>query len=246
MKEWITGRNPVFEVLRSKRRHVFRLMLLRGVKQDGHLPEILRMARERKVQVVEAQRQQLDTIDKHNQGIALEASEYPYAALEDLLAHAKASGEAPFFLLLDLIQDPQNLGSLLRTAELMGVHGVIMPSSQSAQITPGVVHASSGGTEHLLVAQYNLAQAIDRIKQLDDVWVYGLDASPKARPVQQLRLSGGVALVVGNEGEGLRSLVRNKCDDLMSLAQYGRLDSLNAAVAGSIALYLARQARQGG
>lgn len=246
MKEWITGRNPVFEVLRSKRRHVFRLMLLRGVKQDGHLPEILRMARERKVQVVEAQRQQLDTIDKHNQGIALEASEYPYAALEDLLAHAKASGEAPFFLLLDLIQDPQNLGSLLRTAELMGVHGVIMPSSQSAQITPGVVHASSGGTEHLLVAQYNLAQAIDRIKQLDDVWVYGLDASPKARPVQQLRLSGGVALVVGNEGEGLRSLVRSKCDDLMSLAQYGRLDSLNAAVAGSIALYLARQARQGG
>ena len=246
MKEWITGRNPVFEVLRSKRRHVFRLMLLRGVKQDGHLPEILRMARERKVQVVEAQRQQLDTIDKHNQGMALEASEYPYAALEDLLAHAKASGEAPFFLLLDLIQDPQNLGSLLRTAELMGVHGVIMPSSQSAQITPGVVHASSGGTEHLLVAQYNLAQAIDRIKQLDDVWVYGLDASPKARPVQQLRLSGGVALVVGNEGEGLRSLVRNKCDDLMSLAQYGKLDSLNAAVAGSIALYLARQARQGG
>lgn len=246
MKEWITGRNPVFEVLRAKRRHVFRLMLLRGVKQDGHLPEILRMARERKVQVVEAQRQQLDTIDKHNQGIALEASEYPYAALEDLLAHAKASGEAPFFLLLDLIQDPQNLGSLLRTAELMGVHGVIMPSSQSAQITPGVVHASSGGTEHLLVAQYNLAQAIDRIKQLDDVWVYGLDASPKARPVQQLRLSGGVALVVGNEGEGLRSLVRSKCDDLMSLAQYGRLDSLNAAVAGSIALYLARQARQGG
>ena len=100
MKEWITGRNPVFEVLRAKRRHVFRLMLLRGVKQDGHLPEILRMARERKVQVVEAQRQQLDTIDKHNQGIALEASEYPYAALEDLLAHAKASGEAPFFLLL--------------------------------------------------------------------------------------------------------------------------------------------------
>ena len=246
MKEWITGRNPVFEVLRAKRRHVFRLMLLRGVKQDGHLPEILRMARERKVQVVEAQRQQLDTIDKHNQGIALEASEYPYAALEDLLAHAKASGEAPFFLLLDLIQDPQNLGSLLRTAELMGVHGVIMPSSQSAQITPGVVHASSGGTEHLLVAQYNLAQAIDRIKQLDDVWVYGLDASPKARPVQQLRLSGGVALVVGNEGEGLRSLVRSKCDDLMSLAQYGRLDSLNAAVAGSIALYLARQAREGG
>ncbi len=244
MKEWITGRNPVYEVLRAKRRHVFRLLLLRGIKLDGHLPEILKMAKECNLQVFEAQRQQLDVIDRHNQGIALEASEYPYAALEDLFVHAWTSEEPPFFLLLDLIQDPQNLGSLLRTAELMGVHGVVIPSSQAAQITPGVVHASSGGSEHLLIAQYNLAQAIDRIKELNDVWVYGLDASPKARPVHQLRLNGGVALVVGNEGEGLRDLVRKKCDDLLSLPQYGRLDSLNAAVAGSIALFLARQARQ--
>lgn len=244
MKEWITRRNPVYEVLRAKRRHVFRLLLLRGIKLDGHLPEILKMAKERNLQVFEAQRQQLDVIDRHNQGIALEVSEYPYAALEDLFVHAQTSGEAPFFLLLDLIQDPQNLGSLLRTAELMGVHGVVIPSSQAAQITPGVVHASSGGSEHLLIAQYNLAQAIDRIKELDDVWVYGLDVSPKARPVHQLRLNGGVALVVGNEGEGLRDLVRKKCDDLLSLPQYGRLDSLSAAVAGSIALFLARQARQ--
>ena len=244
MKEWITGRNPVYETLRAKRRHVFRLMLLRGMKQEGRLPEIIRMAQERRGQIIEAQRQQLDTIDRHNQGIALEASEYPYAALEDLFAYTKASGEPPLFLLLDLIQDPQNLGSLLRTAELMGVHGVVIPSSQAAQITPTVVHASSGGSEHLLIAQYNLAQAIDRMKQLEDVWIYGLDASPKARPVQQLRLSGGLALVVGNEGEGLRDLVRKKCDELLRLPQYGKLDSLNAAVAGSISLFLARQARQ--
>ncbi len=244
MKEWITGRNPVYETLRARRRHVFRLLLLRGVKLDGHLPEIIRMAQERKVQVLEAQRQQLDAIDSRNQGIALETSEYPYAALEDLFAKAAVSGQPPFFLLLDLIQDPQNLGSLLRTAELMGVHGVVIPSSQAAQVTPAVVHASSGATEHLLIAQYNLAQAIDRMKALNDVWVYGLDASPKARPVSQLRLDGGTALVVGNEGEGLRDLVRKKCDELMSLPQYGKLDSLNAAVAGSIALFLARQARQ--
>lgn len=244
MKEWITGRNPVYETLRAGRRHVFRLLLLQGIKLDGHLPEILRMAKERNLPVLEAQRQQLNVIDSHNQGIALEVSEYPYAALEDLFTHSEASGEAPFFLLLDLIQDPQNLGSLLRTAELMGVHGVVMPSSQAAQITPTVVHASSGGSEHLLIAQYNLAQAIDSMKQLKDVWVYGLDASPKARQAHQLRLSGGVALVVGNEGEGLRDLVRKKCDDLLSLPQFGKLDSLNAAVAGSIALFLARQARQ--
>jgi len=245
VKEWITGRNPVYETLRAKRRHVFRLLLLRGIKLDGHLPEILKMAKERNLQVLEAQRQQLDVIDRHNQGIALETSEYPYAALGDLFAHAQASGEAPFFLLLDLIQDPQNLGSLLRTAELMGVHGVVIPSSQAAQITPGVVHASSGGSEHLLIAQYNLAQAIDRIKELEDVWVYGLDASTEsASGASTVVWSGGVVLVVGNEGQGLRDLVRKKCDDLLSLPQYGRLDSLNAAVAGSIALFLTRQARQ--
>jgi 23S rRNA (guanosine2251-2'-O)-methyltransferase len=125
----------------------------------------------------------------------------------------------------------------------MGVHGVIIPLAQSAQITPSVVHASSGAVEHLFVAQYNLAQAIDRLKTLD-VWVYGLDESPTSRTPEQLRMSGGLALVVGNEGTGLRDLVRKKCDDLLRLPMYGHIESLNAAVAGSIALYLARQARQ--
>ena len=242
MREWLTGRNPVYEVLRAKRRHVFRLVLARGIKMEGQLPDILRLAKQRGLTAEEAPRDKLDALSSHHQGVALEASAYPYAALEDLIQNAKSQPEPPFFLLLDLIQDPQNLGTLLRSAEAFGVHGVIMPSAQSAQITPTVVHASSGATEHLLVAQYNLAQAMERLKALD-IWVYGLDESPRSKTPSQLRMDGGLALVVGNEGAGLRDLVRKNCDELLQLPMRGKIESLNAAAAGSIALYLARQAR---
>ena len=242
MREWITGRNPVYEVLRAKRRHVFRLVLARGIKMEGQLPEILRLAKLRGLAAEEAPRDKLDALSSHHQGVALEASAYPYAALEDLIQHARNQSEPPFFLLLDLIQDPQNLGTLLRTAEAVGVHGVIMPSAQSAQITPTVVHASSGAAEHLLVAQYNLTQAIGKLKTLD-IWVYGLDEAPRSKTPSQLRMDGGLALVVGNEGAGLRDLVRKNCDELLRLPMRGKIESLNAAAAGSIALYLARQAR---
>lgn len=242
MKEWLTGRNPVYESLRVKRRHFFALLVQQDLRIEGRLKDSVDLAREQKIPMRMANKQQLFQIDRHHQGVALEVSGYPYAALEDLIAHSKAKEEPPFFLLLDLIQDPQNLGSLLRTAELMQVHGVIIPSSQAAQVTPAVVNASSGATEHLLIAQYNLVQAIERLKELD-LWVYGLDANEKAKTPEKLVMKGGVALVVGNEGEGLRSLVRKNCDEIMRLPQYGQIDSLNAAVAGSIALYLARQAR---
>jgi 23S rRNA (guanosine2251-2'-O)-methyltransferase len=242
MKEWLTGRNPVYESLRVKRRHFFALLVQQDLRIEGRLKDSVDLAREQKIPVRIANKQQLFQIDRHHQGVALEVSGYPYAALEDLIARSKAKEEPPFFLLLDLIQDPQNLGSLLRTAELMQVHGVIIPSSQAAQVTPAVVNASSGATEHLLIAQYNLVQAIERLKELD-LWVYGLDANEKAKTPEKLGMKGGVALVVGNEGEGLRSLVRKNCDEIMRLPQYGQIDSLNAAVAGSIALYLARQAR---
>ncbi len=242
MKEWLTGRNPVYESLRARRRHFFTLLVQQDLRIEGRLKDIVEYARGYNLPVRMANKQQLGQIDYHHQGVALEASEYPYVALEDLIIHSQEQGEPPFFLLLDLIQDPQNLGSLLRTAELMQVHGVIMPSSKAAQVTPAVVNASSGATEHLLIVQYNLVQAIQRLKELD-LWVYGLEAYQQSRTPDQLNLKGGVALVVGNEGEGLRKLVRKNCHEIMRLPQYGQIDSLNAAVAGSIALYLARQAR---
>ena len=242
MKEWITGRNPVYEVLRAKRRQAFRLLVAKGIKPEGQLPQILQIAQARRLPIEEVPRTQLDTLGNHHQGVALEASSYPYAALEDLLVNSQRQPEPPFFLLLDALQDPQNLGSLLRTAEAMGVHGVVLPSRQAAQITPAVVHASSGASEHLLIAQYNLAQAIERMKQLD-IWIYGLDQAPSSKTPAELRFDVGLALVVGNEGTGMRQLVRQSCDELLRLPMVGKIESLNAAVAGSIALYLVRQAR---
>ena len=242
MKEWITGRNPVYEALRAKRRQAFRLLVAKGIKPEGQLPQILQIAQARRLPIEEVPRAQLDALANHHQGVALEASSYPYAALEDLLVYSQRQPEPPFFLLLDALQDPQNLGSLLRTAEAMGVHGVVLPSRQAAQITPAVVHASSGASEHLLIAQYNLAQAIERMKQLD-IWIYGLDQAPSSKTPAELRFDLGLALVVGNEGTGMRQLVRQSCDELLRLPMVGKIESLNAAVAGSIALYLVCQAR---
>jgi 23S rRNA (guanosine2251-2'-O)-methyltransferase len=160
-----------------------------------------------------------------------------------MLALAERQSEPPFLLILDALQDPQNLGTLLRTAECVGVHGVLLPLRHTATITPAVVGASSGASEHLLAAQINLAQAIESLKTAN-VWVIGLQNDAPAEPVERVRLDGALALVVGSEGKGLRPLVRDSCDGLMRLPQRGRVESLNAAVAGSVALYLAWQARR--
>jgi 23S rRNA (guanosine2251-2'-O)-methyltransferase len=184
----------------------------------------------------------LDAIAENHQGLALEASDYPYSNLVDILDLAEQRSEAPFLLILDTLQDPQNLGTLLRTAEVVGVHGVLLPLRRTATVTPAVVHASSGASEHLLISQLNLAQAIASLKERD-VWVIGLEGSPEVQDANRIRLDGPLALVVGNEAEGMRSLVRSSCDLLMRLPMRGQIESLNAAVAGSVALYFALQQR---
>ncbi len=243
MREWVAGRNPVLETLRANRRHFFRMRIAKGTTADARIEASLALAKEKNISVEYVERTRLDGLDTNHQGIAIETSIYPYAALQDLVNHSKALKEPPFFLLLDALQDPQNLGTLLRTADAMQVHGVILPPAHSALITPSVVHASSGASEHLMIAQYNLAQAIKILKTMD-VWVIGLNEDVDSLPPEHLDLNIGIALVVGNEGEGLRSLVAKSCDHLMRLPMYGNIQSLNAAVAGSIALYLARAARK--
>ncbi len=242
-KEWLYGRHPVAEALRAKRRRFFRLRVAEGARAKGPLGEALRLATEMGVPVERVPRRMLDAVvPSGHQGVALEASRYPYAHLSEMWALAQARGEPPWFLLLDALQDPQNLGTLLRTAEAVGVHGVVLPLRRTATVTPAVVSASSGASEHLLVAQMNLAQAI-RALQEAGVWVVGLEGGPEAQPLGQVPLEGPLALVVGSEGQGLRHLTRQACDVLLRLPMRGRVDSLNAAVAGSVALYLAWQAR---
>ena len=244
MKEFIYGRNPVYETLRAKRRQFFQLLVSEGAQEKGRLGEIIQMAQAQKVKVIRAPRKRMDKIAPNNQGIALEVSGYPYHNVLDILDRAEKRGEPLFVLLLDTLQDPQNFGTLLRTAESVGVHGVVIPLARTAQITASVVNASSGASEHLLIVQANLAQAITTLKEAG-AWIIGLEGSDEqAQSPGEIRLDGAVGIVVGSEGHGMRPLVRKSCDLLMKLPMQGEIESLNAAVAGSVALYLAYLARQ--
>jgi 23S rRNA (guanosine2251-2'-O)-methyltransferase len=248
MKEFIYSRNAVYETLRARRRQVFQLLIAEGVQETDKLRQIVRLATERKVKIQRVAGGQLERIHAHTQGIALEVSAYPYRGIADILDNAKRKNEPPFMLLLDTLNDPQNFGTLLRTAEAVGVHGVIIPLARTVEVTPAVVNASSGASELLTIAQANLAQAIEELKAAD-VWIVGLDQDGETVSLaaggakRKSPLSGALGLVVGSEGEGMRPLVRKSCDFVIKLPMRGQIESLNAAVAGSVALYLAYMQR---
>lgn len=244
MKEFIYSRNAVYETLRARRRQVFRLEIAQGAQEKGRLTEIIRMAEECKIPILRAPRAGLDKIHLAHQGVVLEAGGYPYAELTEVFETAERLKESLFVLLLDALNDPQNFGSLLRTAEAVGIHGVVIPLRQTVTVTPAVVNASSGASEHLLIAQANLHQAIQSLKEAG-AWIVGLDqAGDPVGTTHESPLQGALGLVVGSEGEGMRPLVRQSCDFLLKLPMSGKIESLNAAVAGSIALYLAYLSRQ--
>ena len=241
MKELIYSRNAVYETLRAKRRQIFSIEIAEGVQEKGKLTEILKLAQAQKIRVNRVPRTKLDKVHQNNQGIVAEASGYPYADVLDILENAKE--DQPFILILDSLQDPQNFGTLIRTAEALGAHGIVIPSARSVDVTPAVVNASSGASEHMLIAQANLSQTIDALKE-NDIWVVGLDQSGAEIEAGSRHLKGALALVVGSEGEGLHELVRKKCDIVLKLPMRGKIESLNAAVAGSVALYLAYLSRK--
>ena len=239
MKESIYSRNAVYEALRARRRPIYKVQVSEGAQEKGRLAEILRMAKELKVPVERVQRGRLDKVHDNHQGVVAEVGEYAYSDIIDMLDQARAKDEQPFILLLDSLNDPQNFGTLLRTAEAVGVHGVVIPLAHTVEVTPAVVNASSGASEHLRVARSNLAQAIDALK-VENVWVVGLDQHGETIGEKtQRHLTGAVGLVVGSEGEGIRQLTRAKCDIILQLPMRGQIESLNAAVAGWVALFFA-------
>jgi 23S rRNA (guanosine2251-2'-O)-methyltransferase len=242
MKDWIWGRNPVYEALRAGKRKAFQLRLAKGIKSDGRVGDILRLADRKAVPVSQVSRDSLDGLSRNHQGVALHLDEYPYADLSQILELAKQRNEQALVLILDTLKDPQNLGTLIRTGELVGVHGLVLPLRRTATVTPAVVNASSGASEHLLICQANLAQTITQLKE-NGIWVVGLEGGEEAQPPDKVDLGGPLAVVVGSESEGMRHLVKTSCDFLLQLPMRGRIDSLNAAVAGSVALYLIWQAR---
>src|SRR5215216_6170318 len=239
MKEFIYSRNAVYEALRAKRRSIFKVQVSEGAQEKGRLADILRMAKELKVPIERVPRGRLDKVHDNHQGVIAEVGGYTYSDIIDMLDHARSNDEQPFILLLDSLNDPQNFGTLLRTAEAVGVHGVMIPLAHTVEVTPAVVNASSGASEHLRVARSNLAQAIDALKA-ENVWVVGLDQNGESIGEKtQRHLTGATTLVVGSEGEGIRQLTRAKCDIIVQLPMRGQIESLNAAVAGSVVLYLA-------
>ncbi len=242
MKEYLYSRNAVYEALRAKRREIFAIEVADTARQTGKLAEIIQLARARKLKVNIVPRAKLDKVHDYHQGVVAQTGAYPYSDLADILEYADEKQEQPFILILDSLQDPQNFGTLIRTAESVGAHGVVIPLARSVEVTPAVVNASSGASEWMRVAQANLSQAIDALKE-NDVWVVGLDQDGEAMAQGSRHLRGAVGLVVGSEGEGLHELTRKKCDILLKLPMRGQIESLNAAVAGSVALYLAYLSR---
>lgn len=248
MSELIVGRHAALETLRAGRRRLIRLWIEGndGDRLAGLPAEIHGLAREKGLPTRFIRGGLFDRLaheQANAQGIALEAGDYPYANVEECLRLAQERREPPLLLILDHLQDPQNLGALFRTADAMGVHGVILPDRRAARVTAAVSNASAGAVEHLLVAQVtNINRLIHELKAAN-IWVVGLDDQPNAQELARADLTGALALVVGAEGEGLSRLTRESCDFLVRIPMAGRIESLNAAVAGSIALFLARAAR---
>jgi len=244
MPEYIWGRNPVMETLHSPRQ-VKRILFAEGQREASTFAAILQEAKRRHIPTEKVARARLDQLSHGavHQGCIAVVEKRAYATLDEILAHAEDKHEAPFLLILDAIQDVNNLGSLLRTAEAAGVHGVILPERRAAEVNATVIKTSAGATEHLLIAQEtNLTRTIEFLKK-QQIWVVGL-AGEAGTEYDQADLTGALALVVGNEGKGISRLVREHCDLLIKLPMRGHINSLNAAVAGSIALYEALRQRK--
>ncbi len=242
--ERLYSRHAVRECLRARRRVIRRLLIGEGVEEAPIIREIRALAQTQRVPIAIARRDFLNTISPHAQGVVLEVDAYPYVELDDIFDLAQERNEPPFILVLDALQDPQNFGSLIRTAEAAGVHGIVIGERRSVGVTPAVVNASSGAAEHMRVARVvNLARAIAALKQRE-VWVAALHGEAK-QTIYQADLRGALALIVGGEGEGVSRLLRERSDFVLCLPMRGRVESLNAAIAGAVALYEALRQRGG-
>ena len=237
----IMGRNPVKEAIKSGK-SIDRILVTK--EHDGSLGEIITLAHEANLVIREVDRRKLDEIcmpfghngkSGNHQGILAEIPGVEYAELSDILEYAESRGEKPFIILLDGIEDPHNLGSIIRSAECAGAHGVVITKRRSASVTAAVVKTSAGAAEHMRIARVvNLANTIDTLKERG-IWIAGADMNGKA--MYDVDMKGAFALVIGSEGSGLSKLVKEKCDFLVSIPLKGNIDSLNAAVAGAIIMF---------
>ena len=237
--EWIYGRNPVEEALAAGRRTASEIILPPGSPdEDDQLQRIRDEARSRRLVIRTMEREQLDKLTRfgHHQGVALKTTGYPYVGFEEIVRAAEADENA-LVVILDHLEDPQNVGSILRTACAVGATGVVIPEDRACGITPAAVRASAGGAEHVKVAHVvNLVRALEALKEAG-VWMTGLDWGEDARRDDKMDFKGRVGLVVGAEGSGITRLVRSTCDFIAELPMPGGFESLNAGVAAAVTMY---------
>ncbi len=244
-EQTLTGRQPVLEALKA--RQALEKIYLQHGSSGPVIQQIREFARERGVPVSEVDRDRIRQLagDAPAQGVVALLESVPYAELDELLAVAHRRKEPPFLLVLDEIEDPHNLGALIRTAECAGVHGVVIPKHHAAAITPTVVKASAGAVSHLSIARVtNIASCLDELKT-SGLWIVGTAAEGDRR-YSEHDYRGPLAVVIGSEGRGMRRLVHEKCDFVVSIPLYGKVGSLNASVAGAVVLFEAARSRHAG
>ncbi len=232
----IEGRNPIMEALRSGR-EIDKILVAKG-DRNGSIVKILNDAKKKGIVIQEVDRAKLDSMSetKNHQGVIAYVATVEYVSVEDILESARSKGEAPFIVIADEITDPHNLGSILRTANGAGVHGVIIPKRRSAGLNSVVAKTSAGAVEFTPVAKVsNIAAAIDKLKK-ENVWVVGADMDGD-RTIYTHDFSGGVAIVIGSEGFGISRIVKEKCDFIVRIPLLGEITSLNASVAGALMMY---------
>jgi 23S rRNA (guanosine2251-2'-O)-methyltransferase len=234
-QDYIIGKNPVIEALKSER-DINKILIAEG-SQSGQMQQVIGMAKEANVIVQFVPKKKIDQLaDGNHQGVIAQVAAYEYAEIDDLFAAAEKKNEAPFFLLLDEIEDPHNLGSIMRTADASGAHGIIIPKRRAVGLTTTVAKLSTGAIEYIPVARVtNMAQTIDELKDRG-VWIAGTDASAK-QDFRQIDGTLPLGLVIGSEGKGMGRLIRDKCDFLLSLPMVGHVTSLNASVAAALLMY---------
>ena len=231
----IEGRNAVSEAIKAGTT-IDRLIVEKGLK-DVAANKIIDAAKSRGIKIFFRDKITLDreSVTRRHQGFIAEVTDFKYAELADILAYAESKGEPPFILLLDGVEDPHNLGSILRVAECAGVHGVIIPRHRAVSVNETVIKVSSGASAHMRVAKVtNINDAIDALKE-KGVWVYAADMGGES--LYKAKLTGPAAFVIGGEGHGIKKLTREKCDATLAIPMFGKVNSLNASVAAGIVVY---------
>jgi 23S rRNA (guanosine2251-2'-O)-methyltransferase len=232
----LEGRNPVLEALKSER-SINKILISKG-EREGSIRQIVALARERGIIIKEVDKSILDSMSSTHahQGVIAFVSVKDYVDVDDILEIADSRGEKPFIIILDEITDPHNLGSILRTANAVGAHGVIIPKRRAIGLTASVSKASAGAVEYVAVARVpNISQTIEYLKK-KNIWVVGTDASGE-KSYYKSDLKGAIAVVIGSEGEGMGKLVKERCDFIVNIPMKGQIASLNAGVAGAVIMY---------